>query len=117
MMRQYLDTKNLGMSLTVDNPACFSECHFISHKAVQSLLFEKECKWKHDSSFDLCVFDNVEQKVCYFRVVSARETTVRLLNVPRQTVFDAICRFKELGNDGRRPESGRKRVTSYASFL
>ncbi|GFU76421.1 paired domain-containing protein [Trichonephila clavipes] len=31
---------------------------------------------------------------------------VRLLNVPIQTVSDAICRFKELGNDGR---SGRKR--------
>ncbi|GFX39116.1 hypothetical protein TNCV_359301 [Trichonephila clavipes] len=45
-----------------------------------------------------CVFDNVEQKVCYFRVVSARKTTVRLLNVPRQTVSDEICRFKDLGN-------------------
>ncbi|GFX54573.1 hypothetical protein TNCV_792601 [Trichonephila clavipes] len=58
--------------------------------------------------FDFCVFDNVEQKVCYFRVVSARKTTARLLNVPRETVSVAICRFKELGNDGRRPGSGRK---------
>ncbi|GBN19241.1 hypothetical protein AVEN_31022-1 [Araneus ventricosus] len=33
---------------------------------------------------------------------------VRLLNVPRHTVSDAICRFKDLGNDGRRPGSGRK---------
>ncbi|GFS92440.1 uncharacterized protein TNCV_1159371 [Trichonephila clavipes] len=53
-------------------------------------------------------FDNVELKVCYFRVVSARKTTVRLPNVPRQTVSDAICHFKELGNDGRRLGSGRK---------
>ncbi|GFY10979.1 hypothetical protein TNCV_1125001 [Trichonephila clavipes] len=44
-------------------------------------------------------------QVNYFRVVSARKTTVRLLNVPLQTVSDAICRFKELGNDGRRPEN------------
>ncbi|GFW33410.1 hypothetical protein TNCV_2795771 [Trichonephila clavipes] len=29
-------------------------------------------------------------------------------NVPRQTVSFVICRFKELGNDGRRPESERK---------
>ncbi|GFT97835.1 uncharacterized protein TNCV_2167531 [Trichonephila clavipes] len=49
----------------------------------------------------------VEEKVCYFRVVSARKTTVRLLNVPRKTVSDAICRCKELGNDGRRPGSGQ----------
>ncbi|GFV40925.1 uncharacterized protein TNCV_2665161 [Trichonephila clavipes] len=48
--------------------------------------------------------------VCFFRVVSARKTTVRLLNVPRQTVFDTIYRFKELGNDGRRPGNGRKCV-------
>ncbi|GFX24142.1 uncharacterized protein TNCV_2436351 [Trichonephila clavipes] len=37
---------------------------------------------------------------------------VRLLNVPRQTVSDAICRFKELGNDNRRPGSGRKRTVN-----
>ncbi|GFU76305.1 uncharacterized protein TNCV_527851 [Trichonephila clavipes] len=37
-----------------------------------------------------------------------KKTTIRLLNVPRQTVSDAICRFKELGNDGRRPESEPK---------
>ncbi|GFX61101.1 hypothetical protein TNCV_4564971 [Trichonephila clavipes] len=43
--------------------------------------------------FDLCAFGNVEQKVCYFRVVSARKTIVRFLNVPRQTVSDEICRF------------------------
>ncbi|GFW48240.1 hypothetical protein TNCV_1108031 [Trichonephila clavipes] len=59
--------------------------------------------------FDLCVSDSVEQKVCYFRVVSARKMTVRLLNVPPQTVSNTICRFKELGNDGRRPGSGKKR--------
>ncbi|GFX77749.1 uncharacterized protein TNCV_1106661 [Trichonephila clavipes] len=58
--------------------------------------------------FDLCVFDNVEQKVCYFRVVSAKKTTVHLLNISRQTVSDAIRRIEELGNDGRRPGSGRK---------
>ncbi|GBO01111.1 hypothetical protein AVEN_252084-1 [Araneus ventricosus] len=33
---------------------------------------------------------------------------VRLLNSPRQAVPDAICRFKELCNDGRRPGSRRK---------
>ncbi|GFY14273.1 uncharacterized protein TNCV_3614611 [Trichonephila clavipes] len=53
---------------------------------------------------------NKEKKVCYFRVVSARKTTVRLLNVPRQTVSDTICRFKEFGNDGRRPGIGQKRT-------
>lgn len=37
---------------------------------------------------------------------------VRLLNVPRQTVSDAINRFKELGHDGRRPGSGRKRTVN-----
>ncbi|GFW97812.1 uncharacterized protein TNCV_1425751 [Trichonephila clavipes] len=42
------------------------------------------------------------------QVVSARETTVRLLNIPRQTVSDTICRFKELGNECRRPGSERK---------
>ncbi|GFU76433.1 uncharacterized protein TNCV_4172691 [Trichonephila clavipes] len=36
--------------------------------------------------------------------------TVRLLNVPQQTVSDAICRFKELDNDGRRSGSGLKRT-------
>ncbi|GFU47622.1 uncharacterized protein TNCV_3878201 [Trichonephila clavipes] len=46
------------------------------------------------------------------RFVSARKTTVRLLNAPRQAVSDAICRFKELGNDGRRPGSGRKRTVN-----
>ncbi|GFX87937.1 uncharacterized protein TNCV_4374021 [Trichonephila clavipes] len=45
-------------------------------------------------------------------VVSARKTAVRLLNVPRQTVYDAICHFKELGNDGRCPEKGRKRTVN-----
>ncbi|GFX49943.1 nose resistant to fluoxetine protein 6 [Trichonephila clavipes] len=60
--------------------------------------------------FDLNVFDYVEQKISYFRVVSARKMTVRLLNVPQQTVSDAICRFKELDNDGRRSGSGLKRT-------
>ncbi|GFX81701.1 paired domain-containing protein [Trichonephila clavipes] len=62
--------------------------------------------------FELCVFDNIEKKVCYFRVVSGRKTTIRLLNVPRQTLSDAICHFNELGNDGRRLESGRKRTVN-----
>ncbi|GFW35575.1 uncharacterized protein TNCV_2462171 [Trichonephila clavipes] len=56
--------------------------------------------------FDLCVFDNVEQKACYFRVVSARKRTIRLLNVPQQTVSDSTCRFKELGNDVNVQEVG-----------
>lgn len=34
---------------------------------------------------------------------------VRLLRVPKQTVSDAICRFRELGHYGRRPGSGKKR--------
>ncbi|GFU75587.1 uncharacterized protein TNCV_2863021 [Trichonephila clavipes] len=38
--------------------------------------------------------------------------TARLLNVPRQTVSDTICRFQELGSDGRRPGSGRKRTVN-----
>ncbi|GFT87730.1 uncharacterized protein TNCV_4000831 [Trichonephila clavipes] len=46
-----------------------------------------------------------------FRIVLARKTTVRLLNVPQQAVSDAICRFKELGNDGRLPGSGRKNTS------
>ncbi|GFU28974.1 paired domain-containing protein [Trichonephila clavipes] len=33
---------------------------------------------------------------------------VLLLNVSRQTISDAICFSKDLGNDGRRPGSGRK---------
>ncbi|GFW20365.1 uncharacterized protein TNCV_3458031 [Trichonephila clavipes] len=37
---------------------------------------------------------------------------VCLLNVPRQTVSVAICRFKELGNDDRRPGSERKRTVN-----
>lgn len=37
---------------------------------------------------------------------------VCLLNVSLQTVSDAICHFKELDNDRRRPGSGRKRNTS-----
>ncbi|GFW25174.1 hypothetical protein TNCV_2262321 [Trichonephila clavipes] len=45
-------------------------------------------------------------------VVSARKTTVHLLNIPRQTVFDEIYRFKDLGNDGRDPGSGRKRTVN-----
>ncbi|GFV60962.1 uncharacterized protein TNCV_996951 [Trichonephila clavipes] len=36
------------------------------------------------------------------------KTTVRLLNVPRQTVLDVMGLFEELDNDGRRPGSGRK---------
>ncbi|GFW69131.1 uncharacterized protein TNCV_1818851 [Trichonephila clavipes] len=43
-----------------------------------------------------------------FLFVSARKTLVRLINVPLQTVSDAICGFKELGNDGRSPERGLK---------
>ncbi|GFU52054.1 DDE_3 domain-containing protein [Trichonephila clavipes] len=42
------------------------------------------------------------------RVASARKTTVNLLNVALQTASNAICLFKELDNDGRLPESGRK---------
>ncbi|GFT58326.1 uncharacterized protein TNCV_2118371 [Trichonephila clavipes] len=58
----------------------------------------------------MCFYD--VELVYPFRVVSARETTVRLLNIPRQTVSDAICRLKELCNDGRRPGSGRKSVVN-----
>lgn len=39
----------------------------------------------------------------------------RLLNVPKQTVSDAIRRFKELGHSGRRPGSGRKRTINISS--
>ncbi|GFT31950.1 hypothetical protein TNCV_3468161 [Trichonephila clavipes] len=42
--------------------------------------------------FDSCAFENVEQKVC----------------------SEAICHFKELGNDGRRPGRGRKRTVNAA---
>ncbi|GFT40391.1 paired domain-containing protein [Trichonephila clavipes] len=84
--------------------------HLSSHsKYGKSLCSVPGCQ---SFNFDLCVFDNVEQKVYYFRVVSARKTTVRLLNVPLQTVSDAIYRFKDLGNDGRHPGSGRKRTVS-----
>ncbi|GFV57727.1 uncharacterized protein TNCV_4463251 [Trichonephila clavipes] len=38
--------------------------------------------------------------------------TVRLMNVPRQAVSDAICHFKELDNNGRRLGSVRKRTVS-----
>ena len=37
---------------------------------------------------------------------------VRLLNVPEQTVSKAVNRFKELGHDGRRPGSGRRRTVN-----
>ncbi|GBL96282.1 hypothetical protein AVEN_118809-1 [Araneus ventricosus] len=37
---------------------------------------------------------------------------VHLLNVSRQTVSDTICHFKELGNDGRHPGSGRKHTVN-----
>ena len=37
---------------------------------------------------------------------------VRLLNVPKQTVSKAVNRFKELGNDGRRSGSGRRRTVN-----
>ena len=37
---------------------------------------------------------------------------VRLLNVPKQTVSKAVIRFKELGHDGRRPGSGRRRTVN-----
>ena len=37
---------------------------------------------------------------------------VRLLNVPKQTVPKAVNRFKELGHDGRRPGSGRRRTVN-----
>ena len=37
---------------------------------------------------------------------------VRLLNVPKQTVSKAVNRFKELGHDGRRPGSGRRRTVN-----
>ncbi|GFU66872.1 uncharacterized protein TNCV_895081 [Trichonephila clavipes] len=46
--------------------------------------------------------------LCVF-VSHLGKLTVHLFNVPRQTVSDAICRFKELGNDGRPPRSARKR--------
>ncbi|GFW23179.1 DDE_3 domain-containing protein [Trichonephila clavipes] len=41
---------------------------------------------------------------------------VRLLNVTRQTVPNAICCFKELGNDGRRPENRRKRTVNTSRY-
>ncbi|GFW62657.1 paired domain-containing protein [Trichonephila clavipes] len=50
-------------------------------------------------------------------VVSAWKATVRLLNVPRHTVSDAICRIKNLGNDGRRPGSGRKRTVNTSGIF
>ncbi|GFX10369.1 hypothetical protein TNCV_1867641 [Trichonephila clavipes] len=53
-----------------------------------------------------------EKVVNIKRRVSAMKATFRLLNVPRQTVSDATCRFEELGNDGRRPGSGRKRIVN-----
>ena len=37
---------------------------------------------------------------------------VRLLNVPKQTVSKAVNRIKELGHDGRRPGSGRRRTVN-----
>ena len=37
---------------------------------------------------------------------------VRLLNVPKQTVSKAFNRFKELGHDGCRPGSGRRRTVN-----
>ncbi|GFW71467.1 uncharacterized protein TNCV_3459931 [Trichonephila clavipes] len=40
------------------------------------------------------------------------KTTACLLNVPRQIVSDAICRFKELDRDVRRPGIGRKRTVN-----
>lgn len=36
----------------------------------------------------------------------------RMLKVPKQTISDVIKRFKELGNTGRRPGSGRKRTVN-----
>ncbi|GFU59885.1 uncharacterized protein TNCV_4726511 [Trichonephila clavipes] len=50
--------------------------------------------------------------IAKIKVLSGRQTTVSLLNVPPQTVSDEICRFKKLENDGRRPESGRKRAVN-----
>ncbi|GFX28774.1 uncharacterized protein TNCV_4250131 [Trichonephila clavipes] len=62
--------------------------------------------------FDLYVVDTVEQKACYFRVLSARKTSDRLLNVPRLTVSNVMCRFKELDNHSRLPGSERKRTVN-----
>lgn len=43
-----------------------------------------------------------------FRAGKRQSEIGRMLNVPRQTISDAIQRFKELGHTGRRPGSGRK---------
>jgi len=40
-----------------------------------------------------------------FRAGKRQYEIVHLLNVPKQTISDAITRFKELGHDGRRPGS------------
>ena len=40
---------------------------------------------------------------------------VRLLNVPKQTVFKVVNRFKELGHDGHCPGSGRRRTANTSS--
>jgi len=47
-----------------------------------------------------------------FRAGKRQCEIVRLLNMPKQTISDAINRFKELGHDGRRPGSGRKRTVN-----
>ncbi|GFT56190.1 hypothetical protein TNCV_129861 [Trichonephila clavipes] len=65
---------------------------------------------------DRCAFNLSWLKVLtlLFQQGKRQREIVRLLNVPRQTVSDAICRFKDLGNDGQRPGSGRKRTVNAA---
>ncbi|GFV99080.1 uncharacterized protein TNCV_1510581 [Trichonephila clavipes] len=61
------------------------------------------CEFKKESCIVLGVVAPQGKRQCEI---------VRLLNVPRQIVSDAICRFEELGNDVRRLGSGRKRTVN-----
>ncbi|GFW88805.1 uncharacterized protein TNCV_4972981 [Trichonephila clavipes] len=49
--------------------------------------------------------------------VLASQTGVTWEVILHVSMSEAICRFKELGNDGRRPESGRKRTVNSSRNL
>ncbi|GFV51627.1 uncharacterized protein TNCV_3210731 [Trichonephila clavipes] len=90
-----------------------------THRAVAALSYPTRSSEVLEQSFLRVWFslpisvignliDSIEIRCRQHIQARARKTTVRLLNVSRQTVSDAICSFKELGKDDRRPGSGHK---------
>ena len=61
-----------------------------------------------------------ENRIAIIRLFDAGKTAsniIKDLNLPRQTVYDAIKRYKELGTTQDKPRSGRPRTATTPANL